>query len=68
MSSNVAFLCFNSGPDLTGGPEQLRHPVRDPPDGGFPVKRTAGRTLQWVDSGMVRQPFCVLFCSPHSTE
>lgn len=47
--------CFHSGPDLTGGPEQLRHPVRDPPDGGFPVQRTAGCALQRVDSGKVRQ-------------
>lgn len=46
-------LCFHSGPDLTGGPEQLRHPVRDPPNGGFPVQRTADRALQRVDSGKV---------------
>lgn len=63
----MAVLCFDSGPDLTGGPEQLRHPVRNPPDGGFPVKRTAGCALQRVDSGKVCQR-SVLLHLPHCTE
>uniref|UniRef100_A0A674P0F8 Solute carrier family 40 member n=1 Tax=Takifugu rubripes TaxID=31033 RepID=A0A674P0F8_TAKRU len=41
-----------SGPDLAGRPEHLRHPVRDPPHGGFPVQISAGGALQRLDSDM----------------